>query len=96
MNPGYDLLLSANWSPLGDYQEKQLPALPPLTGLSEFATRTTNGPKAQLGQPNASLAAVGTIPSARGHLVRNLAVVVGIGIVFLAAATLVLRTKLPR
>ena len=93
MNPGYDLLLSANWSPLGEYQEERLPALPPLTGLSEFAARATNDPKSQSGQPAAALAAVGTVPPASEHLVRNLAVVAGIGIFFLAAATLVLKAR---
>ena len=96
MNPGYDLLLSANWSSLDDYQLERLPAMPPLTGLSEFAARSTNDLKAPPGQPAVSLAAVDTVAPAPGHLARNLAVVAGIGIVFLAAATLLLRTKLRR
>jgi hypothetical protein len=96
MNPGYDLLLSANWKSLGDYQSELMTESPPLTGLSQFAAGATNDPKARSGQPSASLASAGTEPVARGHLVRNLAVVLGIGIVFLAAATLVLKTRAGR
>ena len=93
MNPGYDLLLSANWSSLGDYQAEMLSESPPLTGLSQFAAGATNDPKTRSGQPGASLAAAGTAPVAPRHLVRNLAVVLGIGIVLLTAATLVLKTR---
>ena len=93
MNPGYDLLLSANWSSLGDYQAEMLSESPPLTGLSQFAAGATNDPKARSGQPGASLAAAGTAPVAPRHLVRNLAVVLGIGIVLLTAAMLVLKTR---
>jgi hypothetical protein len=93
MNPGYDLLLAANWNSLGDYPSERLSESLPLTGLSQFAARVTNDPKARSGHPAASLAAAGTAPVARGHLGRNLAVVLGIGIVFLAAATLVLKTR---
>ena len=69
---------------------------PPLTGLSQFAAGATNDPKAKSGQSAASLASAGTVPVARGHLVRNLAVVMGIGIVFLAAATLALKRRAGR
>ena len=69
---------------------------PPLTGLSQFAAAATNSPKAQTRQPAASLAAASPASLARGHLVRNLAVVLGIGIVFLSAATLVLKTRAGR
>jgi hypothetical protein len=93
MNPGYDLLLSANWKSLGDYQSELMSESPPLTGLSQFAARSTNDPKATSGQSAASLAAASTAPLASGHMVRNLMVVLGIGIVFLAAATMVLKTR---
>jgi hypothetical protein len=96
MNPGYDLLLSANWKSLGDYPTELMTESPPLTGLSQFAAGATNGPKAKSGQSAASLASAGTVPVARGHLVRNLAVVMGIGIVFLAAATLALKRRAGR
>jgi hypothetical protein len=96
MNPGYDLLLSANWNLLGDYQSEMYSESPALTGLSQFAAGATNDSKARSGQSAASLASAGTAPVARGHLVRNLAVVLGIGIVFLAAATLVLKTRAGR
>ena len=96
MNPGYDLLLSANWKSLGDYQAELMSESPPLTGLSQFAAGTGNNPKAQSVQPAASPASASTAPVARGHLARNLVVVLGIGIVFLAAATLVLKTRAGR
>jgi hypothetical protein len=96
MNPGYDLLLAANWNSLGDYQSERLSESPPLTGLSQFAAGTGNNPKAQSAQPAASLASAGTAPVAPRHLVRNVAVVLGIGGVFLAAATLVLRARAGR
>jgi hypothetical protein len=93
MNPGYDLLLSANWKSLGDYQPELMSESPPLTGLSQFAAGATNDPKAQSGQSTASLAAAYTATQAPGHLVRNLVVVLGIGIVSLAAATLLLKAR---
>jgi hypothetical protein len=96
MNPGYDLLLSANWKSLGDYESELMSESPPLTGLSQFAAGATNDLTASSGQSAASLASAGTAPAARGHLVRNLAVVLGVGIVCLAAATLVLKTRTGR
>jgi hypothetical protein len=96
MNPGYDLLLSADWKSLGDYQSELMTESPPLTGLSQFAAGAKNDPKATSGQSSASLASASTVPVARGHLVRNLVVVLGIGVVLLAAATLVLKTRASR
>jgi hypothetical protein len=96
MNPGYDLLLSANWSSLGDYQSEMYSESPALTGLSQFAAGATNDSKARSRQSAASLASAGTASVAHGHLVRNVAVVMGIGIVFLAVATLVLKTRADR
>jgi hypothetical protein len=96
MNPGYDLLLSANWKSLGDYQSELMSESPPLTGLSQFAAGATNDPKATSGQSAASLASAGIVPVARGHLVRNLAAVLGIGILCLAAATVVLKRRAGR
>jgi hypothetical protein len=96
MNPGYDLLLSANWKVLGDYQSELMSESPPLTGLSQFAAGATNDFRANAGQSAATLASAGTVPDGRGHLVRNLAVVLGIGVVFLAAATLGLKARAGR
>jgi hypothetical protein len=93
MNPGYDLLLSANWNSLGDYHAEKLPESPPLVGLSQFAAAATNSPKAISGRPAVSLANASAAPLERRKLVRNLVVVLGTGIVFLAAATLVLKTR---
>jgi hypothetical protein len=96
MNPGYDLLLSANWISVGDYQEERVPESPPLTGLSQFAADTTNNHMAPSAQPTESLGTASAAPLARGHLVRNLVVVLGVGVVFLFAATLVLKTRAGR
>jgi hypothetical protein len=96
MNPGYDLLLSANWKSLGDYQPELMSESPPLTGLSQFAAGATNDPKATAGQSAAPLAAASPAPLVRVRLVRSLVVVLGISILFLAAATLVLKTRAGR
>ncbi len=93
MNPGYDLLLSANWNSLGDFHAEMFSEAVPLTGLSEFAARATNDPKAQSSQPAAALAAASAAPLGTRPLVRNVVVVLGIGIVFLAGATLVLKMR---
>jgi hypothetical protein len=96
MNPGYDLLLSANWNSLGDYQADNLPASPPLIGLSQFAAAAPPNPQAPSGQATVSLAAATTAPPAREHLVRNVVSVVGLGILFLTTATLVLKSRASR
>jgi hypothetical protein len=96
MNPGYDLLLSADWKSLGDYQSELMTESPPLTGLSQFAAGATNDPKAASGQSAAALASASTASAAGGHLARNLALVLGLGIVFLTAATLVMKTRAGR
>jgi hypothetical protein len=93
MNPGYDLLLSANWKALGDYPAELMSESPPLVSLSEFAAGATNPAQAPTGQPAASLASAGAVQVASEHLLRNLAIVLGIGVVFLAAATLVVKTR---
>ena len=110
MNPGYDLLLSANWKSLGDYQPELMTESPPLTGLSQFAAGATNDSRTRRVEDRRSAGRAGTEhptphiqpptpntePVEHGHLVRNLAVVLGIGIVFLAVATLVLKTRAGR
>jgi hypothetical protein len=93
MNPGYDLLLTANWSSISDYRSELMSESPALTGLSQFAAGATNHLKAQAGRPDASMAVAGEAAPAQGHLLRNLAAMLGAGIVLLAAATLLLRAR---
>lgn len=94
MNPGYDLLLSANWNSMIGYSEVQLPDTP-LVSLSQFATSATSNAPAKP-TPFAASLATATTPSATSgysHLVRNLAVVLGIGVVFLVATTLAIKAR---
>ncbi|MCX6929282.1 MAG: hypothetical protein NT154_39590 [Verrucomicrobia bacterium] len=96
MNPGYDLLLAANWSALPGYQEEMLP--PPLVGISQFAAAAATNTPAPSSPPSASLAAVATspTPAERDPLGRNLVALLGLGVVFLAITTLVLKAKAGR
>ena len=98
MNPGYDLLLTANWSSLIGYQELQLPEPPPLVSMSQFATTAASNVTATSTQASLSPAAAGAPPApvAPDHLVRNLIVVLGAGACFLATMTFVLKMRANR
>lgn len=95
MNPGYDLLLTANWNSLPAYQEIALPASPPLVGMSQFAAAVASNSRG--GSPPAAgslMAAAAAPPSVgRGGLVRNLVVVSAVGVIGVVAATLVLKAR---
>ena len=95
-NPGHDLLMTANWSSMAGYQEVMLPDLP-LVGLSQFVAPATNMPAPVAKSPNVSVVASASpgVP-VRGNLVRNVAVVFGIGVLFLAATTFLLRARANR
>jgi hypothetical protein len=95
LNPGYDLLLAANWSSLPAYQEIALPSPPPLVGLSQFAATAESNPPGPTTGPTVSLAAATTAEAPVGHggLVRNLVVVSGSAVLLLALATLVLKAR---
>ncbi len=97
-NPGYDLLLTANWGSLASYQEVMLPEPASLVGISQFATVAAEHPATPSARPATSPVAASVPPPApeRGHLVRNLVAVLGIGVAFLAVTTLVLRIKASR
>ncbi len=98
MNPGYDLLLTASWSSLLGYQEVMLPEPPPLVSLSQFAaTAASNGTAASTQAPVPS-AAAGTPPApiVPNHLVRNLVVLLGLGVGFLATMTIALKLRANR
>jgi hypothetical protein len=98
MNPGYDLLLTANWSSLVGYQEVQLPEPPALVSLSQFADAAANKaptPPTQAAVPPAAASAP-PAPIAPDPLVRNLMMVLGAGVCFLAAMTFVLKLRANR
>ncbi len=98
MNPGYDLLLTANWSSLVGYQEVQLPEPPPLVSLSQFADTAASNitvTTTQAAVPPAAASAP-LAPVAPDHLVRNLMVVLGAGVGFLATMTFVLKRRANR
>lgn len=101
MNPGYDLLLTANWDALSGYQEVMLAEAPPLTGLAQFAAQVDNASSAAATQPTAApltpkpaLATVSDSPPATSRsLARNLVWALGAGVGFLGVATLVVRVR---
>lgn len=97
-NPGFDLLLTANWGSLASYQEVMIPEPSSLVGISQFAAAAVPPPAVPSGQSAVSPAALKPPPPAarRGHLVRNLVAVLGVGVAFLAVTTLVLRFKASR
>lgn len=100
MNPGFDLLLAANWKSLPAYQETPIPT-GSLVGLSQFAANATNTPApAAPSKPVPPVAITHTppsppqaapTPSQPAPLVRNLALVFGAGVLFAIVATLFLR-----
>jgi hypothetical protein len=95
MNPGYDLLLAANWSSFSGYQEVMVPEPPPLVGLSQFVADTANPPASSPNPPAVALASADQVTAAAGssRLLRNVVVLLGATVGFLAATTLVLRAK---
>ncbi len=98
MNPGYDLLLSGNWNSLVGYQEVQLPEPPPLVSMSQFAATVASNVTETSTQSHVSLsgAGVSTTTVQPDHLVRNLVVVLGMGVLFLATMTFVLKARASR
>ena len=88
MNPGYDLLLAANWSALIDNSVAPGSPLPPLTGLSQMAALPANLKAATHSPTNAA-----TIPAVSGGLKRNLLGVLALGALALAGGTFILRQK---
>lgn len=98
MNPGYDLLLTANWSSLVGYQEVQLPEPPALVSLSQFADAAASRAPTPPTQAAVSPAAASAPPApvAPDHLIRNLIVVLGAGVGFLATMTFVLKLRANR
>jgi len=85
-NPGFDLLITADWEALLDRRRVNDPELPPLVGLSEVAAINLPPP------PDSSSPASAATPFA-GRLMRNLWFVFGVGIAFSGFATLFLMAQ---
>ena len=90
MNAGCDLLIAANWDALFVGQELKSEQLPPLVGLSQFAAAASNSPAAGR-QPPVPPATLGH--TAPDHLVRNVVIALGLGVIFLGGATLALKIR---
>lgn len=88
LNPGFDLLLAADWEAVIDGRVVKPPGLPPLAGLSQFVVPPTI-------QPVASPSSTNSAPAqpAVGGLKRNLLFVLALGAAALVFGTLVLKSK---
>ncbi len=95
LNPGNDLLLTANWGSVAGYQEISLAEPPPLVSISQFVAAVASNAPAKPTRVAASLVTASTPPTKIGssQLVRNLAVVFGIAGVFLVATTLAIKAR---
>lgn len=98
MNPGYDLLLAGNWSALVGYSEVMLPEPPPLVSMSQFAATAASNATATTTRSEVAPATTSPPPATVGpnYLVRNLVVVLGVGVLFLASMTFLLRLRANR
>ncbi len=98
LNPGYDLLLVGNWSALSGYSEVMLPEPPPLVSMSQFAaTAASNATAATIRSEVApATASPSPAPVEPSSLMRNLTVVLGIGVFFLASMTFLLKLRANR
>jgi hypothetical protein len=88
MNPGFDLLMAADWEALAEGRVVKDPELPPLIGLAQFGSASTNHPGGLLAIADPKAGSDG-----RGRLARNLLVVLGVGLGALLIGTFVLKTK---
>ena len=98
MNPGYDLLLSANWNALIGYQEVRLPEPPPLVSMSQFAATAASNATAAAAKTNAAQVGGKAPPAAleRGDLKRNLGIVLGAGVICVVASSLAIKFRRKR
>ena len=98
MNPGFDLLVAANWNAIFEGVEFEQPELPPLVSLSQFAMGATNEPPTPTQSLSAVPAALATAeipPPVDGgsSLVRNLVIVFSVGVFLIGVATFVFRSR---
>lgn len=91
MNPGFDLLLAADWDALVEGRVAKDPELPPLIGISQFAAAPTNRPVLPL-----AAAGPGASSSGASSIVQNTLLVLGLGAVALILATLLLKARRSR
>jgi hypothetical protein len=87
MNPGFDLLLTADWDARLEDRLVKDPELPPLIGMSALA--------AAAAAPPAGVASTNPPPETvpRGRLVPNLVFVFGVGLMTLVIATLAIKAR---
>lgn len=93
MNPGHDLLLAANWASVFEGGEAVRAESPALVSLSQFALGATQGSVATSARATQTTPPRGDMqPYHKGvvtRMARNMTLVLGIGVVFVAAATIV-------
>jgi len=77
LNPGTDLLIAANWDAVLEDERFSDPAPPPLTSLRPVATGTAAA-VAQAASPGPAAPWGGAAVRSRGHLLRNIAIAVGL------------------
>lgn len=94
-NPGFDMLLTADWNSVPSYQEFAVPDPPPLVGMSQFAAdagkpgSTSGAPaSASVSPPKPATAA----PSSRS-MTRNLVIALAVAAVGLVLATVVFTSR---
>ena len=85
MNPGFDLLLAADWDALIEGRVVKDPELPPLIGITSITALSTNAPLAA--------ASPAVEPPHATSIVFNTLLVLGGGVIALAVATLLLKAR---
>ncbi|MBI5388221.1 MAG: hypothetical protein HZA90_26450 [Verrucomicrobia bacterium] len=88
LNPGFDLLIAADWDALLEGRAVKDPELPPLIGLASFASGQTNMPATPLVAAQAPV-----VPRGPDAVARNLVVLLGAGVLGLLIATVVFRVR---
>ena len=88
MNPGFDLLMAADWEALAEGRVVKDPELPPLIGLAAFRAADTNPAPGLLAVTDPAPA-----PDRSGVLRRNLLVLLGVGLGALLVGTFRLKGR---
>jgi len=94
-NPGYDLLLTADWESVPSYQEIAVAEPPPLVGMSQFAADAgkTGGPPAALATTASPPPGPATAAQSSRLLTRNLVIALAMTAIGLAVVTVVFTTR---
>ena len=90
LNPGFDLLLAADWEGSLEGKVVKDPELPPLIGMAQFAALATSNTPPPVAVTN-TVSPDGT----KGGLSRNLRFVILVGFGLLVAGTMVVKWKRP-